>query len=91
MQVIQTYAFDLLVFNDFHGITLGCATLADGSCFCDYPSSLISQGQCALSGDDVLRALDIHGISFKLYAVILLLITIVYRFMLYLVLVFKKR
>ena len=58
----QTYAFDLLVFDDFHGITLGCTTMlpqgegqGDGSCFCDYPSSLIAQGQCALAGDDVLQ------------------------------------
>lgn len=51
----QTYAFDLLVFNDFHGIKLACETLADGSCFCDYPSSLVSQGECALAGDDVLQ------------------------------------
>lgn len=87
----QTYAFDLLVRNDFRGITLACTTLDDGSCFCDYPSSLISSGQCALAGDDVLKALGIDGISFKLYAVILLLITLLYRFLFYLVLVFKKR
>lgn len=101
------------MFNDFQGITLGCATLADGSCFCDYPSSLIAQGQCALAGDDVLQvnvfspplyslsviahratllqALGIRGISFKLYAVILLLITLIYRVMLYIVLVLKRR
>ncbi|KAI0339335.1 P-loop containing nucleoside triphosphate hydrolase protein [Trametopsis cervina] len=87
----QTYAFDLLVHNDFSGITLACSTLADGSCFCDYPSSLVATGQCALAGEDVLRALDINGISFKLYAGILLLITLVYRLLFYIVLVFKKR
>lgn len=85
----QTYAFDLLVFNDFHGITLGCATLADGSCFCDYPSSLVSAGECALAGDDVLQSLGIRGISFKLYLAILLLIALIYRALLYVVLVFK--
>lgn len=87
----QTYAFDLLVFNDLHGITLACTTLSDGTCFCDYPSSLTAQGQCALTGDDVLEALGIRGISFKLYAVILLLIALVYRLLLYIVLVVKKR
>ncbi|KAI0683161.1 P-loop containing nucleoside triphosphate hydrolase protein [Cytidiella melzeri] len=87
----QTYAFDLLVHNDFQGITLACTTLADGSCFCDYPSSLVSTGQCALAGDDVLQALQIGGISFKLYASILLLITLLYRVLFYLVLVFKRR
>ena len=87
----QTYAFDLLVRNDFRGITLACTTLSDGTCFCDYPSSLISTGQCALAGDDVLKALGIDGFNFNVYAVILLLITLLYRFLFYLVLVFKKR
>ncbi|KAI0062484.1 P-loop containing nucleoside triphosphate hydrolase protein [Artomyces pyxidatus] len=87
----QTYAFDLLVYNDFHGITLDCATESDGSCFCDYPSSLITKGQCSLAGDDVLVALGIRGIDFKLYAVILLLIALFYRTLLYIVLVLKKR
>ncbi|OCB88502.1 hypothetical protein A7U60_g4316 [Sanghuangporus baumii] len=51
----MTYAFNLLVFNDFHGIMLTCAEQNDGSCFCDYPSSLVAQGQCAIAGDDVLE------------------------------------
>ncbi|KAI0315703.1 P-loop containing nucleoside triphosphate hydrolase protein [Amylostereum chailletii] len=87
----QTYAFDLLVQNDLRGLTFACATLADGSCFCDYPSSLVAQGRCALAGEDVLRALDIDGVSFSLYAAILLLISLVYRALLYAVLVLKKR
>jgi len=87
----QTYAFDLLVQNDFRGITLACSTMADGSCFCDYPSSLVSKGQCALAGDDVLQSLGINGVSFKLYAAILLIITLVYRFLFYVVLVLKRR
>ena len=89
---IQTYAFDLLVYNDLHGLTFACSgRVDDGSCFCEYPSSLISQGQCALSGDDVLSYLDIAGIDFALYACILLIIAFVYRILLYLVLVVKKR
>ncbi|KAL5524718.1 hypothetical protein ACEPAF_9863 [Sanghuangporus sanghuang] len=87
----QTYAFNLLVFNDFHGIMLTCAEQNDGSCFCDYPSSLVAQGQCAIAGDDVLEALDIREISFDLYAAILLLIALTYRVLLYVILVFKKR
>ncbi|KAI0048707.1 P-loop containing nucleoside triphosphate hydrolase protein [Auriscalpium vulgare] len=89
----QTYAFDLLVYNDFHGIILQCETLADGSCFCDYPSTLIAQGQCALAGDDVLqvRALGIRGISFQLYCCILLIIAFIYRALLYLVLLLRKK
>ncbi|KAH9935196.1 P-loop containing nucleoside triphosphate hydrolase protein [Epithele typhae] len=87
----QTYAFDLLVYNDLRGLTFACETLADGSCFCDYPSSLIAQGQCALAGEDVLNWLDINGISFKLYASILLMIALVYRLLLFIVLSVKKR
>ena len=58
---MQTYAFDLLVYNDLRGLTFACETLTDGSCFCDYPSSLVPQGQCALAGDDVLKV----GISIR--------------------------
>ncbi|KAH9935192.1 P-loop containing nucleoside triphosphate hydrolase protein [Epithele typhae] len=87
----QTYAFDLLVYNDLKGLTFACETLADGSCFCDYPSSLIAQGECALAGEDVLNWLDINGISFKLYASVLLMITLVYRLLLFIVLSLKKR
>lgn len=87
----QTYAFELLVWNDLHGLVLACAPTADGGCFCEYPSSLVAQGECALAGDDVLQSLDIRGIDFKLYACILLIIALVYRIMLYVVLSLKKR
>ncbi|KAG9015259.1 hypothetical protein FRB95_010725 [Tulasnella sp. JGI-2019a] len=88
----QTYAFALLVYNDFRGLSFTCdGSTSDGTCVCSYPSSLISQGRCELLGDDVLKALDIGGISFNLYISILLIIAIVYRVMLYVVLVFKKR
>ena len=39
----------------------------------------------------LLQSLDIRGISFDLYAVILLFIALTYRVLLYVVLVFKKR
>ncbi|TCD65880.1 hypothetical protein EIP91_002040 [Steccherinum ochraceum] len=87
----ESYGFYLLIFNDFRGLTFGCQTQADGSCFCDFPSSLIAQGQCALAGEDVLNYLGANGISFSLYVVILLLITLAYRVLFYLILVFKKR
>ncbi|TDL20626.1 P-loop containing nucleoside triphosphate hydrolase protein [Rickenella mellea] len=87
----QTYAFDLLVVNDFRGLVFDCQTLADGSCQCDYPSSLVSQGICQIRGDDVLNALGIGGINFGLYIGILIAITLVFRILLYVVLVFKKR
>ncbi|KAF9519274.1 hypothetical protein BS47DRAFT_85578 [Hydnum rufescens UP504] len=55
----QTFAFSLLVQNDFGGETFTCATLADGSCHCSVPSSLIPRGQCAITGGDVIKSLDI--------------------------------
>ena len=89
----QTYAFDLLTYNDFHGLTLSCSlSSSDGSCFCDYPSSILSStGECALAGDDVLRSLGIEGISFGLYAAILVIVALVFRVLLYVVLVFRRR
>jgi len=87
----QTYAFDLLVVNDLRGLVFDCAIEADGSCHCDYPSSLISQGLCQLRGEDVLDSLGIGGINTGLYAGILVVITLVFRLLLYLVLVLKKR
>lgn len=87
----QTYAFDLLTYNDLHGLTFACTTLADGSCFCDYPSSLVPRGECAVAGDDVLQSLGIGGIDFGVYVAILVCIALVYRGLLYVVLVFKKR
>ncbi|KLO10942.1 hypothetical protein SCHPADRAFT_916198 [Schizopora paradoxa] len=86
----QTYAFDLLVYNDFRGLIFTCETGAGGDCYCSYPSSLIQQGRCELSGDDVLNALGIGDISFPLYVLILFLITLFYRGLFYLVLVIKK-
>jgi len=87
----QTYAFDLLVVNDFRGLVFSCETLSDGSCQCEYASSLISEGRCELAGEDVLNALQINGINFGLYASILLIITLLFRVILYFVLLLKKR
>ena len=100
--------------NDLRGLTFDCTTEADGSCYCDYPSSLIAQGECKLRGDDVLdvrtnfrwslhqichlltnsletQTLEIGGISPVLYVGILVIIAVIFRVMLYVVLVFKKR
>jgi len=56
----QTYAFNALVNSDFRGLVFSCQTLADGSCHCDYPSSLTSLGRCAVRGEDIL---DVSYIS----------------------------
>lgn len=54
-QDYQTFSFDLLVRNDFAGQILPCPIEPDGSCLCPIPSSLVSQGQCAVTGEDVLQ------------------------------------
>ncbi|GAA6021383.1 hypothetical protein JCM8202_003594 [Rhodotorula sphaerocarpa] len=87
----QTYAFDLLVRNDFVGQILPCPVQPDGTCLCPIPSSLVSQGTCAVTGNDVLQDLDIAGISDGLYVGILLIIIFVYRFAMWLVLIWRKR
>ncbi|KAH7105152.1 P-loop containing nucleoside triphosphate hydrolase protein [Auriculariales sp. MPI-PUGE-AT-0066] len=86
----QTFAFNSLVNNDFRGLVFKCTTVGS-ECHCAYPSSLVASGQCAVSGEDVLGALDIGGISIPLYVSILLLIALVFRVALYVILVFKKR
>lgn len=60
----QTYAFDLLVRNDFVGQILPCPVQPDGTCLCPIPSSLVSQGTCAVTGNDVLQVrLSLSGLN----------------------------
>jgi len=86
----QTFAFSLLVQNDFEGETFTCATLADGSCHCSVPSSLIAKGQCAVTGADILKSLDISHFSPGFYVGVMLVICVLYRLAFYLVLIFRK-
>ncbi|KAI0031344.1 P-loop containing nucleoside triphosphate hydrolase protein [Vararia minispora EC-137] len=86
----QTYSFDLLAYGDLKGLIFACQMLADGSCFCNFPSSLTPE-QCAITGEDVLRSIGIDSINYTLYAFILFSIAVVYRFALYVVLALKKR
>ena len=80
----ETYAFAILVKNDFRGLVFSCqGSIAAGDCNCSFPSTLIQKGQCAVSGGDVLNALEINGISVSLYASILLVIILVYRVLFY--------
>ncbi|GAA5983036.1 hypothetical protein JCM10908_006875 [Rhodotorula pacifica] len=87
----QTFSFDLLVRNDFAGQILPCPIEPNGSCLCPIPSSLIAQGQCAVTGEDVLQNLGIAGVSDELYVGIMLIIIVVYRLLMWGVLVWKKR
>lgn len=86
----ETYAFDILVKNDFQGIVFACTgSITEGSCKCSYPSSLIDQGICAIKGEDVLQSLDLNGIDVTTYAFILLAIIVIYRLLFYAVLRFQ--
>ncbi|KAF9517566.1 hypothetical protein BS47DRAFT_1359591 [Hydnum rufescens UP504] len=55
IQGFLTLGLSLLVQNNFEGETFTCATLADGSCHCSVPGSLIAKGQCAVTGADILK------------------------------------
>lgn len=55
----QNYAFVLLSTSDLMGLTFNCE-----NDFCPYPSSI---GKNKLSGQDVLVALGIDGISYGEY------------------------
>ncbi|GAA5834755.1 hypothetical protein JCM3766R1_003228 [Sporobolomyces carnicolor] len=83
----QTYSFNLLVKNDFTGRTLACRTI-QGVCSCPIPSSLTPQ-QCALTGDDVVRDLNISGTE-GFSVGILVLILVVYRVLFYVALRLRK-
>ncbi|GAA5850639.1 hypothetical protein JCM9279_006370 [Rhodotorula babjevae] len=88
----QTFAFDLLVRNDFSGRTLPCGVDAAGACLCPIESSLLATtGQCAISGNDVLQDLDIAGVSDGLYVGLLIIIIVVFRLLMWGMLVWRKR
>jgi len=87
----ETFSFQLLVKNDLTGLIFPCeGSVAEGNCQCSFQSSLISQGICALKGEDVVQDLGFAGISTTLYAFILVIIIVVYRLMFYMVLKLQK-
>lgn len=80
----ETYAFSMLVQNDFNGLVFSCSgSLQAGDCSCEFPSSLIAKGTCALRGEDVVEALQLGNISIALGAGILVAIIVVYRVLFY--------
>lgn len=88
----ETYAFNLLVGNDLSNVVFSCSgNVAENTCRCQYPSSLIQHGICAVRGEDVLHKLWIDGINITLYAFIPLIITVVYRLLFYTVLKLQFR
>ncbi|PPQ75685.1 hypothetical protein CVT26_001519 [Gymnopilus dilepis] len=85
----QKYAFELLTNqtwidpiptkSDLRGLTFQCKTdsTTNNQCVCAYPSSTPSD--CTVSGEDVLKYLDIGGIRYGEWAGILLAIFVIYR------------
>lgn len=68
----QTFAFQILVRNDFLGIDFSCARSAAGACACSFaPATLATAEQCELSGAAVVQSLGYGGVSDVLYAFIL--------------------
>lgn len=83
----ETFAFDVLVKNDFVGLVFQCqGSIEENTCNCAYPSSLVKEGICAVRGEDVLDALDLEGISMGVYAAVLVGILVVYRVLFWVVL-----
>lgn len=61
----QTYAFQLLVKNDFAGLTFGCQVI-DKVCSCSFTEP--SAGTCAITGSGVIAELGYTGSNEVLYA-----------------------
>ncbi|KAF9000116.1 hypothetical protein BDQ17DRAFT_1245905, partial [Cyathus striatus] len=77
----QKYAFELLTNSDLSGLTFKCDTIVNNACVCAYPSS--TPASCTVSGSDVLKYLDVSGISYGKWSAIIVCINIIYRIALY--------
>ncbi|SJX63408.1 related to ATP-binding cassette protein (ABC) transporter [Sporisorium reilianum f. sp. reilianum] len=83
----ETYAFGLLVDNDFRGLEFACeGSVANGDCVCQWASSLVAQGTCAVSGEDVLSASGVGDVRTGMYVGVLVAIAVVYRLLFWVVL-----
>lgn len=54
-----------------------CDTIVNGACACAYPSS--TPETCTVSGEDVLRYLEIGGIDYGKWCAIMICIGVIYR------------
>ncbi|KAJ3309549.1 hypothetical protein HDV04_005932 [Boothiomyces sp. JEL0838] len=79
----QKYAYELLVDNEFRGLTFDCAGVAP-NCACMYQSSL--NNTCQFSGEDVLRHYDYADISYYKWSLIMIAIFLFFKIATYLVL-----
>lgn len=68
----ETFAFQLLVKNDFEGLNFTCAKAAADTCACTFASVAPNDaGQCLLPGSLVVETLGYGGASEVLYGFIL--------------------
>ncbi|CAO1637979.1 unnamed protein product [Sympodiomycopsis kandeliae] len=83
----QTFAFQLLVRNDFLGIDFSCETSDSGTCVCSFGDVTSTSAQlCQLSGSAVVESLGYQGVSDVLYAWILICIMVFLRMSFWIVL-----
>ncbi|EAU87223.1 hypothetical protein CC1G_10502 [Coprinopsis cinerea okayama7 len=86
----QKYAFELLTNSDLRGLTFTCDTLVNGTCACAYPTSAPPEA-CTVSGEDVLRYLEIGHISYSKWAGIIISIIAIFRIALYISLKIRSK
>ncbi|KAJ3272437.1 hypothetical protein HDV01_005506 [Terramyces sp. JEL0728] len=84
----QKYAFELLVDNEFRGLTFDCDGTAP-NCACMYESVL--NDQCRFTGEDVLSHYDYADISYWKWSVIMVSIFLFFKICTYVVLKLQSR
>jgi ABC-type multidrug transport system permease subunit len=84
----QTYGFEMMIENEFPGLTFSCAYVSQTECFCSIPSDLNSQ--CQFSGQDVLNAYDYSSIDYWKWVWVMLAQIVGYKLIFFGILWFKR-
>jgi len=84
----QAYVFRGMMVNEFGGRSYSCERLLDGSCYCMFPPS--AHDQCLIDGTTVLESYGYGTGSVGKYVGYMLIITLGYRLLGWLVLYLKK-
>ncbi|KAJ3343119.1 hypothetical protein HDU93_009669 [Gonapodya sp. JEL0774] len=87
----QTYSFQLLMNTDLRDTLWNCPKNPNGDCQCFYYNKMQDAGICQFTGDDALKSLGIYDINYTAWIFILIGISLILRFALYGVLVWKAR
>ncbi|CAD6962225.1 unnamed protein product [Tilletia controversa] len=76
---------------DVAGLVFPCTgDIAARTCQCTFPSSLIAEGQCAVSGEDIIRSLNFSNVSTVKASFIIAAIILVYRLVFWAILARSK-